>query len=149
MKILRDRLIREEEKLKVKIEEKEKEFKEKYIKKNKIALNNKKTEIEDYFSSIAEEGVELIKKEMKSKRDIMVEVVKNSISNELNIKLENKKKEVIQLESKLKSSQDEKDKYIEEIKNSIQELEKFIGEAIIIEAELESEEVNTINEEAI
>ena len=149
LKILRDRLIREEEKLKVKIEEKEKEFKEKYIKKNKIALNNKKTEIEDYFSSIAEEGVELIKKEMKSKRDIMVEVVKNSISNELNIKLENKKKEVIQLESKLKSSQDEKDKYIEEIKNSIQELEKFIGEAIIIEAELESEEVNTINEEAI
>lgn len=149
MKILRDRLIREEEKLKIKIEEKEKEFKEKYIKKNKMALNNKKIEIEDYFSSIAEEGVELIKKEMKSKRDVMVEVVKNSISNELNIKLENKKKEVIQLQNKLKSSQDEKDKYKEEINKSIIELEEFIGEAIIIEAEIESEEVNTINEEAI
>lgn len=149
MKILRDRLIREEEKLKIKIEEKEKEFKEKYIKKNKMALNNKKIEIEDYFSSIAEEGVELIKKEMKSKRDVMVEVVKNSISNELNIKLENKKKEVIQLQNKLKSSQDEKDKYKEEINKSIIELEEFIGEAIVIEAEIESEEVNTINEEAI
>lgn len=149
MKILRDRLIREEEKLKVKIEEKEKEFKEKYIKKNKMALNNKKIEIEDYFSSIAEEGVELIKKEMKSKRDVMVEVVKNSISNELNIKLENKKKEVIQLQNKLKSSQEEKDKYKEEINKSIIELEQFIGEAIVIEAEIESEEVNTINEEAI
>ena len=149
MKILRDRLIREEEKLKVKIEEKEKEFKEKYIKKNKMALNNKKIEIEDYFSSIAEEGVELIKKEMKSKRDVMVEVVKNSISNELNIKLENKKKEVIQLQNKLKSSQEEKDKYKEEINKSIIELEEFIGEAIVIEAEIESEEVNTINEEAI
>lgn len=147
--IITNRLRLEEENLKSKIEELQKDFKEKYIKKNRIALRNKKSEIEEYFDYITEEGIDLIKRELRNKKNIITEIIKNSISNELVRNLEAKNNEYKQLEIKLKSSQDEKEKYIEEINNRILVLNSLIEEAVSIQIEIECEEVNTINQEII
>ena len=76
-------------------------------------------------------------------------MTKNIISNDLNSKLENKNNEYKLLENKLKSSQHEKEKYISELKETIENVNKLIEEAVYLQIDIESEEVNTIQEEAI
>ena len=125
------------------------EYKENYIKKNKSALVKRKGELESYFEEITDEYSDAINKELKNKRDIFVEITKNIISNDLNSKLENKNNEYKLLENKLKSSQDEKEKYISELTELIKDANKLIEEAVYLQIDIESEEVNTIQEEVI
>lgn len=139
----------EEKKIQDKIEAMQQEYKENYIKKNKSALLKRKAELESYFEEITEEYSDAINKELRSKRDIFVEMTKNIISNDLNSKLENKNNEYKLLENKLKSSQHEKEKYISELKETIENVNKLIEEAVYLQIDIESEEVNTIQEEAI
>lgn len=139
----------EEKKIQDKIEAMQQEYKENYIRKNKSSLLKRKGELESYFEEITEEYSDAINRELRSKRDIFVEMTKNIISNDLNSKLENKNNEYKLLENKLKSSQHEKEKYISELKETIENVNKLIEEAVYLQIDIESEEVNTIQEEAI
>lgn len=139
----------QEKEIQDKITAMQQEYKENYIKKNKSALVKRKGELESYFEEITDEYSDAINKELKNKRDIFVEITKNIISNDLNSKLENKNNEYKLLENKLKSSQDEKEKYISELTELIKEANKLIEEAVYLQIDIESEEVNTIQEEVI
>lgn len=139
----------EEKAIQDKIEAMQQEYKENYIKKNKSALLKRKGELESYFEEITEEYSDAINRELRSKRDIFVEMTKNIISNDLNFKLENKNNEYKLLKNKLKASQHEKEKYISELKETIENVNKLIEEAVYLQIDIESEEVNTIQEEAI
>lgn len=139
----------QEKEIQDKITAMQQEYKENYIKKNKSALVKRKGELESYFEEITDEYSDAINKELRNKRDIFVEITKNIISNDLNSKLENKNNEYKLLENKLKSSQDEKEKYISELTELIKEANKLIEEAVYLQIDIESEEVNTIQEEVI
>lgn len=139
----------EEKAIQDKIEAMQQEYKENYIKKNKSALLKRKGELESYFEEITEEYSDAINRELRSKRDIFVEMTKNIISNDLNSKLENKNNEYKLLKNKLKASQHEKEKYISELKETIENVNKLIEEAVYLQIDIESEEVNTIQEETI
>lgn len=139
----------QEKEIQDKITAMQQEYKENYIKKNKSALVKRKGELESYFEEITDEYSDAINKELRNKRDIFVEITKNIISNDLNSKLENKNNEYKLLENKLKSSQDEKEKYISELTELIKEANKLIEEAVYLQIDIESEEVNTIQKEVI
>lgn len=139
----------QEKEIQDKITAMQQEYKENYIKKNKSALVKRKGELESYFEEITDEYSDAINKELRNKRDIFVEITKNIISNDLNSKLENKNNEYKLLENKLKSSQDEKEKYISELTELIKDANKLIEEAVYLQIDIESEEVNTIQKEVI
>lgn len=149
VELVTKKIKRQEKEIQDKIIAMQQEYKENYIKKNKSALVKRKGELESYFEEITDEYSDAINKELKNKRDIFVEITKNIISNDLNSKLENKNNEYKLLENKLKSSQDEKEKYISELTELIKEANKLIEEAVYLQIDIESEEVNTIQEEVI
>ena len=149
VELVTKKIKRQEKEIQDKIIAMQQEYKENYIKKNKSALVKRKGELESYFEEITDEYSDAINKELKNKRDIFVEITKNIISNDLNSKLENKNNEYKLLENKLKSSQDEKEKYISELTELIKDANKLIEEAVYLQIDIESEEVNTIQEEVI
>lgn len=149
VELVTKKIKRQEKEIQDKIIAMQQEYKENYIKKNKSALVKRKGELESYFEEITDEYSDAINKELRNKRDIFVEITKNIISNDLNSKLENKNNEYKLLENKLKSSQDEKEKYISELTELIKEANKLIEEAVYLQIDIESEEVNTIQEEVI
>lgn len=149
VELVTKKIKRQEKEIQDKIIAMQQEYKENYIKKNKSALVKRKGELESYFEEITDEYSDAINKELRNKRDIFVEITKNIISNDLNSKLENKNNEYKLLENKLKSSQDEKEKYISELTELIKDANKLIEEAVYLQIDIESEEVNTIQEEVI
>lgn len=149
VELVTKKIKRQEKEIQDKIIAMQQEYKENYIKKNKSALVKRKGELESYFEEITDEYSDAINKELRNKRDIFVEITKNIISNALNSKLENKNNEYKLLENKLKSSQDEKEKYISELTELIKDANKLIEEAVYLQIDIESEEVNTIQEEVI
>ena len=149
MELKYKKTMEEQKQIEKKIEEKQKKFKEKYIKENKKLLRRKKEELEDYFDEINEEFFEKVLKELKKKKDIYIGIIKREVTNNLNIKLEDKNKEYKILENKLKSSQDDKEKYMKNLQNMISDIEKILVKAIELESEIKSQEVDKIKQEAI
>lgn len=139
-------ILRKQNEIKNKIEEKRKEFKENYIKQNERVLRRKKNEFEDYFDKLSEEYCEKIVDELRSKKKIFMELINSSICNSLNIKLEAKRNECSILENKLKSSQEDKEKYIANLENMIHDIEEILSKAVGIEADIESEDINEIEQ---
>ena len=139
-------ILRKQNEIKNKIEEKRKEFKENYIKQNERVLRRKKNEFEDYFDKLSEEYCEKIVDELRSKKKIFMELINSSICNSLNIKLEAKRNECSILKNKLKSSQEDKEKYIANLENMIHDIEEILSKAVGIEADIESEDINEIEQ---
>ena len=143
------KLMEKEKEIKLKIENMQNEYKEKYIKKNRSALLNKKREIEKYYDEITEQYLDSINRELRDKKKIFADMIGFTISNSLKIKLDNKNKEYQLLEEKLKTSEDKKNEYLNKLNKMSNELVKLIEEAVIIQSEIESQEINVIEEEIL
>lgn len=149
IQIIRKTILNKQKEYELKIVEKQKEFKEQYIKQNKTALRHRKRELEDYFDEISEEYSEKLKEELNSKKKIFLEMIKNMIANNLNVQLQSKNTEYQSLENKLKSSKEDRDKYIDLLKEMSEEIDITISNAVKLQSDIESEEVDEIKQQDI
>lgn len=140
---------RKKEELINKKRKEEEEFKKKFESKNKKSFINKKREIEEYIDEINEEISQKVEDEIYDKKDILLDVIKSSIANNLNIKLEEKNNELLVLQNKLKSSQEEKKLYEERFNTMIKDIEDLLTVAIEVNMDLESEPIDEMEEEML
>ena len=122
------------------------EFKKKYLKQNEVALRNRKYELEQYFNEINEEYCDKLYNEFYDKKTILFELIKSSISNNLNTRLQEKNDELMLLQNKLESSQEEKKRYVEKSNLMLEESENILRDAVELQTELELEPVDKIEE---
>ncbi|MGL5150083.1 MAG: dynamin family protein [Clostridium sp.] len=140
------RLQDEENKIKRRIEDEQNAFKEVFLKKNKVALRNRKFEIESYFDELSTECMYMIKEELSKKKNIYVDLIKWVIQNDLKRKLSIKNEELQLLETKLKSSKEERELLIEDLKRVIAKCNTIIKESTSIKDEVQGEEINYIEQ---
>lgn len=145
----REQINRKKEELIRKKNSAREEFNKKFEIQNKKAFRNKKLKIEEYIDEINEEFSQKIDDEIYDKKGILLEVIKSSIANNLNIKLEEKNKELFVLQNKLESSQEEKKLYEKRLNTMLKDIDNILSDAIEINMDLESEPVDTIEEEMI
>lgn len=122
------------------------EFKKKYLKQNEVELRNRKYELEQYFDEINEEYCDKLYNEFYDKKTILFELIKSSIANNLNIRLQEKNDELMFLQNKLESSKEEKKMYVEKLNLMLEELEDILRDAVELESDLELEPVDKIEE---
>lgn len=146
IELIRKNIISKQRMLQKQIEDKQKEFKEKYIKQNERVLKNRKIELENYFDDICEEYTEKLTEELRNKKKIFLEMIKNTIGSSLNNQLEVKKREYELLETKLKSSQDDKEKYIQQLNEMTEEIDKIMMDAVSLQTGITSEKVDKIEQ---
>lgn len=149
IQLIRKKIITKQKEFELKIVEKQKKFKEEYIKQNKTALRNKKRELEDYFDEISEEYSEKLTEELNNKKKIFLEMIKNSIANNLSVQLQSKNTEYQSLENKLKSSKEDREEYINILKDMSEEIDVTISNAVKLQSDIESEEVDEIKQQDI
>lgn len=149
IELIRKKIIIKQKQLQKEVEDKQKQFKEDYIRRNIKMLRMRKSELEDYFDEISEEYTERLTEELRNKRKIFLEMIKNIIGNSLNNQLEAKKREYEYLENKLKSSQEDKEKYIDQLNTMLKEIESIIIDSATLEADISSEEINKIEQVSI
>lgn len=145
----RDEINRRKEQLLRKKDSVREEFNKNFEIQNKKAFKNKKAKIEEYIDEINEEFSQKIDDEIYDKKSIILDVIKSSIENNLNIKLEEKNNELLILQNKLESSQEEKKLYEERLSTMLKDIDNILSNAIEINMDLESEPVDIIEEEMI
>lgn len=145
----RDEINRRKEQLLREKDSVREEFNKNFEIQNKKAFKNKKAKIEEYIDEINEEFSQKIDDEIYDKKSIILDVIKSSIANNLNIKLEEKNNELLILQNKLESSQEEKKLYEERLSTMLKDIDNILSNAIEINMDLESEPVDIIEEEMI
>lgn len=124
-------------------------FKKNFESKNKTAFRKKKKEVERYIDEINEEFSQKMKDQIYDKKGNLLEVIKSSIGNNLKIKLDQKNNELLVLNNKLESSQEEKKLYEERFKAMKKDIEDILNVAIELHMDLKSEPIDKMEEEML
>lgn len=124
-------------------------FKKNFESKNKTAFRKKKKEIERYIDEINEEFSQKMETKIYKEKENLLDVIKSSIGNNLKIKLEEKNNELLILNNKLESSQEEKKLYKERYSTMIKDIEGILNVATELNADLESEPIDEMEEEML
>lgn len=139
-------LLRQLEEIKDEKSKLQNEFKENYIKKNKITLKKKRNDLEEYFDEVGEEYYKSIDEELYKQEKVFCEIIKSSIANNLQVQLEQKNEKLKSLQNKLQSSQEEKKSCEEKLNIMIEESLEILREAISLQSDLNLEEVDHIKQ---
>ena len=122
------------------------EFKENYLKRNKIILKNKRNDLEEYFDEVGGEYYKSIDEELYKQENVFSEIIKSSIANNLQVQLKQKNEKLKSLQNKLQSSQEEKKACEEKLNMMIEESLEILREAISLQSDLNLEEVDQIQQ---
>lgn len=139
-------LLRQLEEIKYEKSKLQNEFKENYLKRNKIILKNKRNDLEEYFDEVGGEYYKSIDEELYKQENVFSEIIKSSIANNLQVQLKQKNEKLKSLQNKLQSSQEEKKACEEKLNMMIEESLEILREAISLQSDLNLEEVDQIQQ---
>lgn len=137
---------KELEKLENKLENAQKEFKERYEKKNEKLFKTKRSEIEEYFEDCAIELKNEFMREVKQQRTVIVNTIKQAVSLEVIQGLEQKKKELEHLTSKLESSEEHKKQFLADIAEQLECLKEVETQCIELLMDMSMQEIDEIQQ---
>ena len=108
-----------------------------------------KRELTSYCDLITEELEQQAKKELRKAEQSYVQVVLSAVEGSLKEKLSEKEKRLEQLEKQLEESEDNRNNRIMCLNEKIEKIGELIGEAIDLETDLSSREVDEIKQEIL